>query len=446
MSELSLSPNQFTELLENAQEFHAPMTETTVIKADPNSVQVDRDDDEGVLVEELTQEEEAILATLDATTGSIAAMIPEEAANLFAETETKEAATTQVVEKDMQELQIPPLNDRRLGIDPDARKMDGGDSLSPLDMVGGKTAEEVTAVTEAIMTKTQAPNNEIPSEEPVRTMDILLPVWHTFTTIISLVAFAALALGEGDTTASTIPHHPVNNFVPDTMVPNMQEIAMTSQAPPRMAMPPLAALPWFSHEENTTGLLENVNVVEEPDFTVGIEADSELEDHVWSGWSKFVCIATLVVAYYLVLLSVSSSGSRLNDIKKKVTAFLLGFDMKSIKQEYMSLNSFEDLLHFQKAFVGSGKGRRGRRGGKVDADSYLKLTRDELVLILEGFGHCPSNLVKTALIDELRSVYASALYNFSNPQILEILKAKGFSVNTPMTKQDLVSMAVKVGF
>ena len=85
--------------------------------------------------------------------------------------------------------------------------------------------------------------------------------------------------------------------------------------------------------------------------------------------------------------------------------------------------------------------------GKFDASSYRKLTRQELLKILDGFErYVGRDAAKSMLIHDLCNVYEDALYRFSNPQILLLLQAKGYSVNTNMSKQELVALAVKIGF
>ena len=106
------------------------------------------------------------------------------------------------------------------------------------------------------------------------------------------------------------------------------------------------------------------------------------------------------------------------------------------------------MLSFHKCFVKSGKGRRGTVRGKCDVSSaYDKLTRHELLEILDGFGRYKGRTAaKSTLIRDLCSSYQDTLCRFSNDQILQILQTKGYTVDTKMTKHQLVTLAVIVGF
>lgn len=454
LSDLSLSPNQLSDsLLAAVQKFednkNRDADEPTAtghpkkapFKADQNTAVLE-DDDEGVLVEELTKEEEALLASLDAAAGSIS-QIPQESSM-----DSMDGAIA-AEEKAMEELQVPRLDDlasKKVDSNLESPSDEGGES--PFVDASEKPAEEVsitvqTSNTQGAMEMSKNQGKESASKDSTYSMDrydtnqILLPVWRMFTMVLSVAAFTALAIGN-PTLPGSVGSYNDAQHMPPQVVTVVEDVVPMS---PPMQRSPLA-LTWFNHEENSTAWGVSTNIKVEID--VNQEDDSEVIHSQWSGWSKLFLLCSLLVMYYFVLFTISSPNA--DRVKQKVVDLLIGSATKSIKSEFYSLNSFEGLLAFQKRFIASGKGRR-RRGGKLDVNSYNKLTRDEILKILDGFGQYQGrDAAKLTLIQDLCSVYEAALYHFSNPQILEILHAKGFSVNTNMTKQDLVSLAVKVGF
>mmetsp|Transcript_19635 Transcript_19635/g.37158 ORF Transcript_19635/g.37158 Transcript_19635/m.37158 type:complete len:518 (-) Transcript_19635:87-1640(-) len=433
LSELSISPNQFTDSLLDAMnkleekdgdeaKEDSVGNETVMSKS---IVEEHEDDDEGILVDELTKEEEDFLAGLDIEPIVSAIDKTTETANA----EEYSVIVDQVPEKETKLL--PPLSEESLL---EAYPKETDTKELPF------TAEEETTKKEDEWVRPSTQNEE-------KLAMALFPVLRVFTVVLGVASFVALAL------SSTPKESLYWNEDLDATIANVhQEFAVTDEnlprpaaTPPLMMMAPLARPSYtYTAAQNSTSLY-NVTGSSETGNGMGYldGAESDPADSTWEGTHEILLVGSTLVFYYIIFFWIRSGGP-------SATGGMLKFEGGLLHQsnESVSLNSFQGMLSFHKRFVKSGKGRRGTVGGKCDVSSaYDKLTRPELLKILDGFDrYTGRDAAKFTLIRDLCSTYEDTLYRFSSDQILQILQAKGYSVDTKMTKHDLVTLTVNVGF
>ena len=434
ISNLSLSPNQFTDsLLEAMKKLEdkeacdvilSPQhsTNETSIKLDTHPIEQEvnyDDDDEVVWVDEMTTKEEDILAMLES------------------KSTPKDSVVTRIdtVNKNTDAIVVFKSNEPK----EDITESEADDNESQTKSEGQISL--VTRESEVLDMYEVFQNMEVelePTESAFHQQEklnrALLSMGYYFTIGLGTVAFLALAFGSSKKAAQNDIFDMAQEMAVDDMLPN--PAPTSSQAMATFAVPLCA----FEKNESIMEKDGAKEFEDSPKTTENVEFESYVASQTkWYKPIEYVVAASVLTMYYFVRSKMHSPSDGEKDSTKQSSI--------EVKSELASLNSFEGLRSFQKAFVKSGKGRRSGPRTKLDTTSYDKLTRVELLQILDGFGRYKGrNASKSKLIDDLCALYEETLFRFTNTQILEILQTKGYSADTTFKKNELVALAVKVGF
>lgn len=466
--DLSVNPNQLTDSsLLNAAAAVAVIMEdapvgnaTLLVQETPQQEQVDDDEEEeGVLVDEITQEEQDFLDSLkdiQAVAKTNETVVPTR----------NELDMKPAVHEDDDDDEMTVQDDKQSLVDPaiiqeesDLERMVEEAELLAVQM---KEAIELSTpadqqqqhelermVQEAVDLTAQVKAENMSTKRPRKQEDgfakLVWPVWRYFTIALGVAAFALMACTATQNQSACRD----NNIEPASSLDALRDVVSVDVLPRPMPTPnslPLApiAFPFFGRSGNSTTLHNATNVPDEHEEEESTTQETTDEvDGAWLTWQSEIMYAGSLIIFYVACFWIQKgSGTELKNEKS--------FDVQN-NDSY--LNSFEGMMAFHKTFRKSGKGRRvalrsaTSKPGKFDSSSYDKLTRTELLKILDSFErYVGRDAAKFLLIHDLCNLYEDTLYRFSNAQILQLLQSKGYSVNTNMSKQELVSLAVKVGF
>lgn len=281
---------------------------------------------------------------------------------------------------------------------------------------------------------------------------VMMRAWRGYILVTAIIGFCMLFFS-GDAKNGVVGH--ATGMAQDLAAASLS-FTMDSgsiycptlmSTPLAMAPPPFAA-PLLEKNGNGENMTVPIKVTEtmesEVDDTWATNVEGLFEDTI-----DFFRIAVWLLALILLILCVRLllDDENPNETNGTGTLTVRGSPTMTVRNQMVSLNSFEGLLWFHKNFVKSNKGRRVASRVKFDMDAYNKLTRLELLQILDGFGrYSGRKAAKMTLICDLCVVYRQALHRLTFPQIVEILEAKGYSVNGNMKKNELIGLALRVGF